>query len=106
MDDAATHGSSYIRFPAQIPSFAPEVFSSIREMLAVSSLHGFESPFTIEIRDADGELFGTAEIYADADGEFRGGRNIANCAYIKFPVTIKIISQCGVELAAEVQRNQ
>jgi hypothetical protein len=107
MEEASTYGSRYIRFPAaQIPGFAPEVFLGIREMLAVSSLRGFEAPFTVEVRDADGELFGTAEIYADDDGEFRGGRSVADCAHIKFPVTIRLISQCGAGLAAIVERKQ
>jgi hypothetical protein len=97
--------SHYIRFPAKIPNDSPEVFLTVRQMLMASCLKGFEPPFTVEIRDASGELFDTAQIYADEEGEFRGGRHLCNCAHARFPVTIKLISQSGAELTATVQRH-
>jgi hypothetical protein len=103
---AATGGSSrYIRFPARMANDSPEVFSTVRQMLVDSSLKGLEPPFTVEIRDAGGELSNTAEIYADEEGEFRGGRDICNCAHLKFPLTIRLISRDGTEQTATVLRN-
>jgi hypothetical protein len=104
IDASTTSGSRHIRFPGKLPAFAPEVYSNVRQLLVASCVQGLEPPFTVEIRDADGELFGTAEIYADDDGEFRGGRNIADCAHVKFPVTIRLISQSGAGLTTIVQQ--
>jgi hypothetical protein len=105
MNASATGGSRHIRFPAKIPNDSPEVFATVRHMLAAASTEGLEPPFTVEIRDASGELFDKAEIDADEQGEFRGGRDICHCAHLTFPVTIKLTSQSGSELTATVQRS-
>ncbi|MFY9582914.1 MAG: hypothetical protein WAR21_00300 [Candidatus Acidiferrales bacterium] len=106
MEAAAACGSRYIQFPARLPEVSQEVYSAVRGMLVAAAMKSLEPPFTVEVRDAEGKLFGTREIYVDNDGDLRGGRDVADCAHLPFPVTVKLADRNGVELVEVVGRSQ
>jgi hypothetical protein len=101
---AAIDSGQNIRFPAKTSNYSMEVFCVVRQMLAAAILQGLCPPFTIEIRDRSGRLFRTAEIYADRQGELRGGLDICDCAHLEFPLTVKLRGRSGAELARSVDR--
>ena len=106
MEAAAACGSRYIQFPARLPEVSQEVYSAVRSMLVAAAMKSLEPPFTVEVWDAEGELFATREIHVDSDGDLRGGRDVADCAHLPFPVTIKLTDHNGVQLVEVVRRNQ
>ncbi len=57
-------------------------------------------PFRCKRGDRNGEP------YQIGAGELRGGRDVADCAHLPFPVTVKLTDRNGVQLVEVVRRNQ
>jgi hypothetical protein len=90
---------------SETPNFSPEVYLILNKMLLVSAARKLAPPLTIEIRDAEGRLVQAAEVQFN-EHKYQTRTDLADCADLSFPVTVKLISRSGVELTETVQRQQ
>jgi hypothetical protein len=92
-----------IEVSAESPDFSREIYAAVVGMLIAACREGLNSPFEIEVRDANGLVQGRTEIDFDAKEEFRE-TEVANCDRGAFPMTVKLVDGDGREFIEVVER--
>ena len=99
-------GVVQIQFHSQMPNFSREAYLSVAKLLIGAALKDMQPPFTVEIRDARGQLFARREIRVSPEGEFEGGIDAVCCSHLPLPLTVKLVDQEGIGLVEQVKREQ
>jgi hypothetical protein len=83
--------------------FSGEVYATVVGMLKAASTKGLNSPFEVELRDAQRKVQGRMEMDPNAEGELRE-TEIARCARGVFPMTVKLVNRDGLGFTEIVER--
>ena len=92
-----------VKVSATSPEFSREVYGAVIGMLIAAGRNGFNSPFEIEVRDAQGQVQGWSEVDFSANSKLRE-TGFANCSHGMFPMTIKLVDRDGRAYTGTVER--
>ena len=92
-----------IEVSAGSPEFSREVHGAVIGMLIAAVRNGFNSPFEIEVREAQGQVQGRSEVDFSTNSELRE-TGFANCSHGMFPMTISLVDRDGRVYTGTVER--